>query len=71
MNISKFNRDFRFRVFDPFLHGSKRYRLYGVSGLVSLIGLERFLHLINKAYRSAKQVINFKVHGLTVSFYSK
>lgn len=65
------NRDFRIKV-AGMNDGRKINSLFGVSGIVSLIGEEMFSKLLERAYASSGDVCYCKLRrGLKVSFYCK
>ena len=70
---SKFiNRNFRLKVSGVDNFGNRINKLVGVVGMITLIGIEMFNKLLDRAARCLEDVCVCKLRrGLKISFYSK
>lgn len=73
MYSTKFiNQNFRIKVYGRDENGKRINSLYGVSGIIRLIGEELFIKFINRAIRCMEDVCICKLRrGLQVSLYVK
>lgn len=68
-SINEINRNFLIKV-AGIQDGQKINRLYGVSGLINLIGYEMAAQIINKAFESLGDCYSRRLRrGLKVSLY--
>ena len=68
---TEINRNFRIKV-NGKENGKKINSLFGVSGLINLIGIEFFVKFVTKAFNSLTDKITFKLRrGLKITFYVK
>ena len=66
------NQNFRIKVYGRDEQGKKINSLYGVSGIIAMIGEELFYKFIKRAIDSMKDVCVCKLRrGLVVSLYVK
>ena len=66
------NQNFRIKVYGRDEQGKKINSLYGVSGIIALIGEELFYKFIQRAIDSIKDVCVCKLRrGLVVTLYVK
>ena len=66
------NMNFRIKVFGQDESGRRINQLFGVSGIINLIGVEMLNKLLGRAFGSLDDVCVCKLRrGLKVSFYVK
>lgn len=66
------NQDFRIKVYGRDEKGRRINSLYGVSGIIAMIGEELFFKFIRRAIESMRDVCVCKLRrGLVVSLYVK
>lgn len=66
------NNNFRIKVYGRDAEGKKINSLYGVSGIIELIGTELFAKFLERAIKSMQDVCVCKLRrGLQVSLYVK
>jgi len=66
------NMNFRIKVFGQDESGRRINQLFGVSGIINLIGVEMLNKLLGRAFDSLDDVCVCKLRrGLKVSFYVK
>lgn len=66
------NQNFRIKVYGRDEKGKRINSLYGVSGIIALIGEELFVKFIERALKSMQDVCVCKLRrGLQVSLYVK
>lgn len=66
------NMNFRIKVFGQDESGRKVNQLFGVSGIINLIGVEMLNKLLERAFACLDDVCVCKLRrGLKVSFYAK
>lgn len=66
------NQNFRIKVYGRDENGRRINSLYGVSGIIALIGEELFVKFIERALKSMQDVCVCKLRrGLQVSLYVK
>lgn len=71
-SMREVNMNFRIKVFGQDESGRKVNQLFGVSGIINLIGVEMLNKLLERAFACLDDVCVCKLRrGLKVSFYVK